>query len=90
MSQKPSASDELPAVPRWETFVLIASFAAVWVWYLVRQNAGRAGSEPSAWLNLVLLAAIPLLIWILVRRMRRTVAAMRASHPAQRGRRERN
>ncbi len=80
--QKPS--------PRWETAVLILSFAAIWVWWLARQSAYKAKVDfPMAW-NGILLITVGLLVWVFVRRLRRTLAAIKTINPARRGTRNLN
>lgn len=74
------------AVPRWETAVLAASFALVWAWFLARQAAYRGGAELSVVWNAILLLAVAALVAVLVRRLKRALAALREVHPAQRGR----
>ncbi len=81
---------ESTSVPKWETAVLFGSFVLIWVWFLARQAALRNDqSLHGAW-HLGLLLVVGALVWVLVRRLKRTLAALRDVHPAQRGRPDRN
>ena len=57
--------------PWWETATLAVSFALVWAWFLARD------SKLTAVWNAVLLLAVVALVVVLVRRVRRTIAALR-------------
>jgi heme exporter protein D len=57
--------------PWWETAVLVASFILVWAWFLTR------GTKSAMVWNAVLLLAVVALVVVFVRRVRRTVAALR-------------
>lgn len=77
-------------VPKWETAVLFFSFVLIWGWFVARQAALRNGeSLHTAWWAAMLLA-IAALIVVLVRRLKRTLAALREAHPARRGRADHN
>ncbi len=55
--------------PLWETFVMAASFASLWAWFLAHQASKTTGAKMwPGWL-LIQIAAIALLLAILVRRM---------------------
>ena len=81
---------EPPAVPRWETVVMILSFVGLWVWFGARQIALGRGEPFSALWQIPLAASLGVLIWIFVRRTRRTLLGLKAIHPARRGPAERN
>jgi cytochrome bd-type quinol oxidase subunit 2 len=77
-------------VPKWETAVLFFSFVLIWAWFLARQSALRnEESLHRAWTAALLLAVVALVV-IFVRRTKRTLAALREVHPAQRGRSDHN
>jgi hypothetical protein len=83
-------SEEQKPTPRWETAILIFSFIAIWIWWLARQNAYKAQTDfHMAW-NGVLLVTIGLLVWVFVRRLKRTLTAMKSIQPGQRNARGRN
>jgi cytochrome bd-type quinol oxidase subunit 2 len=83
MQEPNSNQEQYKPIPRWETAILILSFVAIWVWWLVRQNAYKTQSDfPIAW-NAILLVTIGLLVWVFVRRLKRTLAAMKSIQPGQ-------
>ena len=63
------------ANPLWETIVLFASFVLLWVWFLASQNA-RAAQEPLSpiW-QVVLGAALLVLVVVTARRISRVKRA---------------
>ena len=76
--------------PWWETAIMVGSFVALWVWYLLRQSAYRAEQPPSPLGSLLLVAALPLLLWVFTRRMQRVLKTLHEIHPTGRGPREPN
>jgi membrane protein implicated in regulation of membrane protease activity len=65
------------STPLWETFVIGGSFVLLWVWWLARQAALRAGETQPWWWQGVLLLALLALLFVLARRGRRVVRALR-------------
>ena len=62
------------------------SFVALWIWFLARQMAFRAGNAPSELWQIPLVLSVVLLVWIFIRRMKRALAGLKEIHPARRGR----
>ncbi len=92
MSKPPTSEQNAPikaqtnGAPRWETWTMAASFAALWAWFMAYLSASRTGDSPSIWWQIPLAASLVLLVWIFVRRTKRTLAALKEVHPARRGR----
>jgi hypothetical protein len=61
----------------WETIAIAASFAAMWIYFLVWLWAGRNEIELSPAWQFLLLPALVLLIVIFARRLRRVLALLR-------------
>ncbi len=78
MNGFPSNSPEPQPVPRWETAAMIVSFALVWAYFLAFQSARRNGLAPHFGWNLALMAALGVLVWVFVRRLKRILAAIGA------------
>jgi hypothetical protein len=72
------------STPRWETGVMVGSFILIWVYFLARQGALKAGSELSFVWNAALLVAVAALIVVFIRRLKRTLASLRDADPAKR------
>lgn len=81
-AQKPQSN----GAPRWETWAMAASFAALWAWFMAYLSASRTGDSPSTLWQIPLAVSLALLIWIFVRRMKRALAGLKEVHPARRGR----
>ena len=77
MNQHEKPAENAVGNPRWETAIMALSFVAIWVWWLARQNAYKTQTEFSGAWNLFLLAVVGLLVWVFVRRLARTMAAIR-------------
>lgn len=60
----------------WESWGLVFSFVALWVWFLARQSALRAGQQLGVGWRVFLLAVLALMILITVRRLRRIGRAL--------------
>lgn len=77
--------------PRWETAVLLLSFMLLWVWWLARHAAQKAGSDLAVGWQVVMVGAVAVLLFVFIRRTKRAVGAMRdAQNPGAGGRAERN
>jgi Na+-transporting NADH:ubiquinone oxidoreductase subunit NqrE len=63
---------------------MAGSFVLIWMYFLARQGALRAGSELSFGWNVALLAVVAALIVVFVRRLKRTLASLRDADPARR------
>ena len=91
MSQPPIPDPNSPAkarvgaAPRWETWAMAASFAALWIWFMAYLSASRVHESPTIWWQIPLAVSLAVLIWIFVRRTKRALAALKQIHPAQRG-----
>lgn len=90
---KPSLSDSNSPVkvqtngaPRWETWAMAASFAALWVWFMAYLSASRVNESPSALWQIPLAVSLVVLIWVFVRRTKRALNGIKEINPAQRGR----
>lgn len=66
------------------------SFVVLWVWFLARQAAFRAGGTPSVLWQIPLVVSVIVLAWIFVRRMKRALSGLKDIHPARRGKPEQN
>ncbi len=87
ISDPNSAAKTQPnGAPRWETWAMALSFAALWAWFMAYLSASRTGESPSAWWQIPLVVSLAVLIWIFVRRMKRALAGLKEVHPARRGR----
>ena len=92
MSKPPIADPSAPqqakaqTTPRWETWTMAGSFVVLWVWFIARQLAYRNNDAFSPLWQIPLFISLGLLIWIFIRRMRRTLSALKEVHPAKRGR----
>ena len=94
---KPPISDPNPptkaqanGAPRWETWAMAASFAALWAWFMAYLSASRVGQSPALWWQIPLAVSLAVLIWIFVRRTKRALAGIKAVQPAGRNRTGRN
>ena len=87
---KPPTKAQSNGAPRWETWALALSFAALWAWFMAYLSASRPGESLSVLWQIPLFVSLAVLIWIFVRRMKRALAGLKAVHPAQRGRDGRN
>lgn len=65
-----------PKTPLWETLAMIGSFALVWAYFLAFQAARGTKTPPHFGWKLALLAAIGVLVWVFVRRLKRILAAL--------------
>lgn len=74
--------------PRWETAAMVVSFGLLWAYLLARQAALQAAAhsgvanpkvQMSPLWTVAQVAAIVVLLFVLVRRMRRATTAMRAA-----------
>ncbi len=67
-----------PLHPRWETTVVFASFALLWVWFMTRLYLRQPLNAPigTFWLVVQSVAAVAL-IWVFVRRLGRVRRAIR-------------
>ena len=63
--------------PRWETAVIGGSFLLLWAWWLARQAALRAGEAQPLWWQGILVFSLLALLFVLGRRIRRAVRALR-------------
>lgn len=96
MSKPPISEPNSPiksqtnGAPRWETWAMALSFAALWAWFMAYLSASRTGESPSVLWQIPLVVSLAVLIWIFVRRMKRALAGLKEVHPAQRGRGEQN
>lgn len=87
LKPSPSENNVQPnGAPRWETYAMALSFVALWVWFLARQAAFRAGQMPSVLWQIPLIVSVIVLVWIFVRRMKRALSGLKEVHPARRGR----
>ena len=92
MSKSPISEPNSPlksqanGAPRWETWAMALSFAALWAWFMAYLSASRAGESASVLWQIPLAVSLAVLIWIFVRRMKRALLGLKAVHPARRGR----
>lgn len=73
-------SPETEKTPTWETLAMIASFALVWAYFAAFQSAKRVGGALHFGWNLALLAALGILIWVFVRRLKRVLKALKSQN----------
>ncbi len=59
---------------------MVLSFALVWIYFLAFQSARRENLAPHFAWNIALLAAVGVLIWVFVRRLKRILAALNAQN----------
>ena len=91
MSKPPISEQNAPiktqtnGAPRWETWAMALSFAALWAWFMAYLGASRANQSPAIWWQIPLAISLVLLVWIFVRRTKRTLAALKEVNPAGRG-----
>lgn len=87
MSKSPLPKNNVQpnGAPRWETWTMAASFVVLWVWFIARQLAFRAGEVPSALWQIPLIISVVVLALIFVRRMKRALLGLKEIHPARRG-----
>ena len=96
MSKPPISGPNSPTktqpngAPRWETWAMAASFAALWAWFMAYLSAGRTGESPALGWQIPLAISLAVLIWIFVRRMKRALAGLKEVQPSRRGRGGRN
>ncbi len=72
--------------PRWETWAMALSFAALWAWFMAYLSASRVNESPSTLWQIPLVVSLGVLVWIFVRRTKRALAGLKEVHPARRGR----
>jgi uncharacterized membrane protein len=65
--------------PLWETLVIAASFAGVWIYFFAWLAAGRAKAPLSAWWQFLLVPCLIALIIVFRRRFARAKNAVRES-----------
>ena len=96
MSKPPISDPSSPTkaqtngAPRWETWAMAASFAALWAWFMAYLGASRTGGSVALWWQIPLVVSLAVLIWIFVRRTKRALAGIKAVNPASRSRGGRN
>ena len=92
MSKSPISDSNSPTkmqangAPRWETWTMAASFAALWAWFMAYLSASRVGESPAIWWQIPLAVSLVVLIWIFVRRTKRALNGIKEINPARRGR----
>ena len=85
-----SSKTQANGAPRWETWAMALSFAALWAWFMAYLGASRPGASLSVLWQIPLAVSLAVLVWIFVRRTKRALAGLKAINPAQRGRGGRN
>jgi len=75
--QPPKPESPEPKTPLWETLVIAASFAGVWIYFLARISAGRANTPLSPAWQFLLLPALLALFFVFKRRFVRTRNALK-------------
>ncbi len=87
MSKAPNSEKSVQpnGAPRWETYAMGISFVVLWVWFVARQSALKAGQTPSQLWQIPLVVSVIVLVWIFVRRMKRALSGLKEIHPARRG-----
>ncbi len=73
---EPFNSEPDEKTPRWETVAMIGSFVLVWAYFLAFGNAQAAKMTLHFGWKIALLAAVGVLIWVFIRRLRRILAAL--------------
>jgi hypothetical protein len=63
--------------PIWETCVLAGSFGLLWAWFIAYKGAERSNTALPLWWHFFLLVAIVLLVFVMVRRIKRLQKALR-------------
>ena len=64
--------------PIWETCVLAGSFVLLWVWFIAYKGAEGSGTALPLWWHFFLLVAVALLVFVMVRRIKRLQQALHA------------
>jgi membrane protein implicated in regulation of membrane protease activity len=75
-----SSEDSSPKTPRWETLVIAASFAGVWIYFFAWIAAGRAKAPLSVWWQFLLVPCLIALVVVFRRRLARAKNTVRESN----------